>query len=413
MMDVLYLTHRLPYAPDRGDRIRSYHTLRVLSQVHRVHLLSLVHSREEELRAAEMGDLASTVHVCRVRPTPIALGRGLGAIMWRRAPLTHVLLDSPAIRRALEQVLERNRIDVVLAYCSGMAQFAVMPPLTGLPWVLDMVDVDSEKWRALGTKLGPRQWIYRREAATLRRFEDDAVRQAFATSVVNERERALLREAEERVVAIANGIDVDTFRRPADLGHQPGAVQVVFSGVFSYAPNAQAAEWLAKSVWPHVLTSKPHARLVLAGAEPPRTLRQLATANGSITVTGRVPDIRPFLWDSCVAVAPLQLSRGVQNKVLEAVAAGLTCVVTPPVAAGLPPAILPACSVADDPIDFSRAVLARLDQPRDERERTLAQLPLRQLSWEAQLHPLVQLLERAAQAPAQRAARAPADPVRK
>ncbi len=143
-MKLLYLTHRLPYAPNRGDRIRAHHTLGVLRNRADVDLVSLVHDRDE---GAHLGDLRGLVNSVSVAPVPRLRNRVSGALaLTGTRPLTHSLLDSPAIRPILNQLVETRRPDVVLAYCSGMARFALEPPLAGLPLVIDLVDVDSCKW---------------------------------------------------------------------------------------------------------------------------------------------------------------------------------------------------------------------------------------------------------------------------
>ena len=143
-MRVLFLTHRLPYAPDRGDRIRAYHMLRVLSRHADVDVVSLVHDAEEAARVDTLRDLARTVTVAptsRLRSYPAAVR----AVLLQQ-PLTHAFLDSSVLTQAFARIARQERPDVVLAYCSGMARFALQPPLASLPFVLDMVDVDSAKW---------------------------------------------------------------------------------------------------------------------------------------------------------------------------------------------------------------------------------------------------------------------------
>ncbi len=252
---ILFLTHRCPYAPNRGDRIRAYHLLQTLSSRFEVDVASLVHDREEAASSAAIavdGVHVSAHHVPHLR-NRFAAVRSLGG----SRPLTHLLLASPTIRPALRDIVRERRPDVVLAYCSGMAQFALEPPLDRLPLVLDMVDVDSEKWRALADGAGqPQRWIYRREARCLAQFESDAVAAARATLVVNERERVALRRLAPggRIVVSPNGVDVEAFRPPTE--HRREA-RVVFCGVMNYGPNVDAACWLAETVWPLVRARRP------------------------------------------------------------------------------------------------------------------------------------------------------------
>ena len=389
-MRVLLLTHRLPYPPNRGDRIRSFQLLSHLATAATVDLVSLVHSDEEERLAAEVRGIAARVAVARVSK-PRSMARALLALPGH-TPLTHVLLDSPALSASVARMVREARPDVVLAYCSGMARLAFEPPLRDLPFVLDMVDVDSEKWQMLGRTAGiPMRWIYQREARRLRAFEHDAGGRARVTFVVNERERAAMLAVNPgaRVEVLSNGIDVERFRPGEELVRTP---DVVFCGVFNYEPNERAAIWLAREAWPLVRRERPDATLSLVGMDPSKAVRALADLPG-VRVTGTVPDVRPYLWRASVSAAPLQVARGLQNKVLEAIAAGLPCVVTEQVAEGLPDEALPACRIARDADAFARALLELLALPAEQRGLMVGRAGLARLSWGAQFERLVPLLD--------------------
>ena len=392
-MRILYLTHRLPYAPNRGDRVRAFHTLKLLAGRAEVELLSLVHDRGEAGQASVLLDLAK-VTVARV-PKWQNRVRAAAALPTTR-PLTEVLLDAPALARSVRDIVERGRPDVVLAYCSSMARVARLPLLRDIPMVLDLVDVDSQKWEDMaGCSSGPMRWIYRREARCLGAFEASVATSACATLVVNEREAAVARRLAPRanVQVVANGINVEYFRPPPRADRKP---TVVFCGVMDYRPNEEGALWLALKVWPLVRARRPDATLALVGANPTARLRSACAAEDSIHVTGTVPDVRPFLWEAAAAVAPLRVARGVQNKVLEAVAAGLPAVITPQVAGGLPPSIMPACSVRETAGAFADAILELLALTGAEREERVGTTRLQSLAWGTTLEPLWEILTRAA-----------------
>lgn len=391
-MKVLYLTHRLPYAPNRGDRIRSYHLLEGLRQAFAVDLVSLVHDGDE---AARVGDVAA--RGITVGSAPVA-----GVSRWLRAPLalagpeplTHVLLDAPGIDAVLREVVAARRPDVVVAFCSGMAKFAVRAPLAGIPFVLDMVDVDSQKWQRLAeVSAPPKRWIYRREARVLAAFERQATIQAATTLVINEKERgalaALAPAADVRV--LPNGVDIDDFK-PA--GPSPPSRTVVFCGVMNYAPNEAGAAWLTAEVWPRVLARHPGAQLEIVGSQPSAAVRALA--GPGITVTGAVPHTRDHLWRAAVSVAPLHTARGLQNKVLEALAAGVPVVTTNAVREGLPDSVASGCAVADDAAGFAAAVVRLLDLTPDERRAVAASVDLTGLSWQGPRAQLVEIVRAAA-----------------
>lgn len=393
-MRVLYLSHRLPYAPNRGDRIRSFHLLEGLRAVADVTVVSLVHDDEEAGHTADLSARGMTVATARVG----------GMARWIRGalalagttPLTHVLLDAPDLDAVLERVVRDSPPDVVVAYCSGMAKHAVGPRLASVPFVLDMVDVDSEKWRSLAEVTAPpKSWIYRREAGVLAAFEREASLQAVTALVVNEKERAVLQRVAPGadVRTLPNGIDLDEF---TPQGPPLPASTVVFCGVMNYAPNEAGAVWLVREVWPLVLARRPDARLELVGSQPSATVRGL-TGTG-ITVTGAVPHTRDHLWRAAVAVAPLHTARGLQNKVLEALAAGVPVVATTAVGDGLPAAVAPACAFADEAAAFAEAIVTRLAWAPEARRQHLAQIDLTPHSWRAPRQQFVDIVRAAAAA---------------
>jgi sugar transferase (PEP-CTERM/EpsH1 system associated) len=378
---VLLLTHRLPYAPNRGDRIRAYYLLEELRKHFDVELVSLVHDEEEASHANEVETRGIRLAVAPV-PKLWTWARAAAALPGS-TPLTHCFLTSPRLRSLLPDIVATRQPDVVLAYCSGMARYALERPLNQIPLVLDMVDLDSAKWHALAASSDmARRWIYTREHRTLQAFECRAVAAATATLVVNDRERQVLAALMPgaRVHVVQNGVDVERFRR-ADVA--TAAPVAVFCGVMNYGPNEEGARWIAQAVWPLVQRARPDARLLLVGANPTPAVKSLASS--SIVVTGTVPDIRPYLWEAAAGVAPLFTARGVQNKVLEAIAARLPTVVTPAVKAGLPPEVLGACRVAESPETFSRAILELFDLSPDCRDAVAAEANLTDLTWSARL----------------------------
>ena len=215
--------------------------------------------------------------------------------------------------------------------------------------------------------------------------------QAIATTVVSDKESAALERIAPgaRTVVVQNGVDLTAFSSP---GPPATASRVVFCGVFNYEPNETGALWLANEVWPLVTRHVASAELVLVGMSPSRRVLALAD-RPSIRVTGSVPDVRPYLWEAAVAVAPLHVARGVQNKVLEAIAAGLPCVVTPQVMDGLPPKPRQACVAAIDAGAFARAIVDLLGLPAERRRQLALDADLAQLSWTAQLGALTTLVD--------------------
>jgi len=395
-MNVLFLTHRLPYAPNRGDRLRAFHIIRMLrSQGATVDVLSLVHDREEEAQVdrmrEELGVDATAVHVPRLR------NYATGALaLAGTQPLTHVLLDTPEWAQALRGVLQRREPDVVLAYCSSMARFAMEAPLVDYPLVVDLVDVDSQKWAALAeTASQPKRWIFEREVRYLSRFERVLAEHACTTVVVNEREARALRllapNATVHVVPV--GVDLDALTPtclPVD------APRLVFCGVMDYAPNIEGVLWFVRDVWPLIRARRPETEFTIVGSNPTPAIRRLASRDSGITVTGHVDAVQNHLWNAALSVVPLVTARGVQTKVLEAVAAGLPAVVTSSVHEGLPEEIFAACRVADTPAAFAGSVLELLTISGAERRAIAGRADVHNLDWDSQLAPLYTFLVDAA-----------------
>lgn len=390
-MRILFLTHRLPYTPNRGDRTRAFYLLREMSRFADVSLFSLVHD-DEEMSHRQTVPFTRDVTCLRVRRLPNLL-RGAFRLPTAR-PLTHSLLDAAGARATLETLSSDRRPDLIVAFCSSMARFAVEPPLDRYPFVLDMVDVDSVKWRHLAeVTRSPLRWIYLREARTLSAFEALAASRAQTTLVVNERERGALARiapsAEVRVLPV--GIDVEAFQ-PAD----PPATshEVIFCGVMDYVPNTRGVAWFAGQVWPRVRSAIPDARFTIVGSAPTREVRNLAKHDPSIAVVANVPKVQPYLWKAAVSVAPLHLAQGLQTKVLEALAAGLPVVVTPAVLKGLPVAAQQGCLAAEDAASFADGVITMLSMSPAERRRRAALAPVQTLHWSEQLRSLEGILKR-------------------
>jgi len=406
-MRILVLTHRLPYAPNRGDRLRAYHMLQGLKDRAEVELVSLVHDDEEASHVDDVRAFVDRVHAVRV-PTLRNYARAATRLMGD-TPLTHSLLDAPRMHGILDEVCRRNRPDLVFAYCSGMARFALQAPLDTIPLVLDFVDIDSQKWRDMArVSHPPLSWIYTREAATLGAFEAQAAGRAVAALVVNAREAAIARALAPgaNVRVLNNGIETTRLHPPDGPGD---SARVVFCGVMNYAPNDEGMRWFVRHVWPLVVAARPDATLAIVGSDPTPALKSLCAGHASIEVTGRVPDVREWLWTSAVGIAPLHVARGVQNKALEAIAAGLPIVITAAVAGGLPDAAAQASSVANTPDQFAHHVLALLALTPAERRKRANRSDLRHLTWAHTLEPLWPLLEHAAQQRdiAERSARMP------
>ena len=331
MRDVLFLAHRLPWPPDRGDKIRSWNLLRHLMGLARVHLFAFADDAVDMASAEALRGQVASLHV-EIRKRSRALGL-LSALATGR-PVSVALFDSGTMREAVAHKLADADIGTIFAFSGQMAQF--VPEDCEVRFLMDFVDVDSEKFRAYAERGPlPLRLLYRREARLLSRFEQSVARRAHRSLFVSEQEAALFRHMSglgpERVIAIENGIDLEALQpRP----RQGDGRLIVFTGQMDYPPNVEAVVNFATNVFPHVLQACPDARFVIVGRNPTAAVQQLAQRPG-IEVTGAVPDVRPWLADAALVVAPLEIARGVQNKVLEAMAMARAVVASPAAAEGI------------------------------------------------------------------------------
>lgn len=365
MAEILFLAHRLPWPPDKGDKIRSFHLLRHLASRHRVRLGAFVDDPADRDAAGDLSGLCAELFLRPLDRTRL-VRRALSGLV-AGEPLSVAVYADPAM-----QVWVRERLrscDLALAFSGQTARFLLDPP-TSVPWLLDLVDCDSEKWRALaGTGRGAKRRLYTREADRLLGFERRAVAAASRTFLVTRAEADLLieraPEVRDRVAVLENGVDSDFFapeRAGSDPWGEPGPPRLVFTGVMDYAPNVQAVRWFATEVVPRLRRTIGRVRLAIVGARPSRSVERLADPP-DLLVTGRVPDVRPWIGHADLAVAPLRIARGVQNKVLEAMAMAKPVVASPAAAAGLHAEPGGDFLVADGPHATVEAIVGLLREP--------------------------------------------------
>ncbi|MGQ0660268.1 TIGR03087 family PEP-CTERM/XrtA system glycosyltransferase [Sphingosinicella sp.] len=329
-MSTLFLAHRIPFPPDRGDKIRSWQLIKYLTARGTVHLACFADDEADAanlagLKAA-LGDRLGEVHV-EPRRTGKAMA-GARALVAAK-PVSLTLFDSPKLRGFVEQMLAKSGIDTVFAFSGQMAQFV---PVGMAPrFIMDFGDVDSAKFAAYAEEAtGPMRWLYRREAARLFAFERAVAARADVATFVSEAEAGLFREATglPNIRALSNGIDFRHFDPAADFVPLDSAERakgplLLFTGQMDYPPNIDAVRCFARTVLPQV----PEARFVIAGRAP--TAEVMALAGDRVTVTGAVADMRSWLTAADVVVAPLRIARGIQNKVLEAMAMARPVVASP------------------------------------------------------------------------------------
>lgn len=324
MANILYLVHRLPYPPNKGDKVRSYHLLKYLVAKHKVHLGTFIDDPEDDTHLPVLSAMCESVHAERLLPRTARLASLAGLL--NGESLTFHYYRSAAMRHWVADVLRHQPIDVCVVFSSSMAQY--VEPHAGLPVLLDMVDVDSAKWAEYGIQhRWPMSWLYKREANKLLECERRAVQRAqvsyLATSKEVELFRQLAPESSGMVEPLNNGVDTEYFKPDASRARpfDDDEVPIVFTGAMDYWPNVDAVKWFAAAVLPKLRQAIPRVRFHIIGRAPTADVRALAADPGAgVVVSGTVPDVRPYLQHAAVVVAPLRLARGIQNKILEAMA---------------------------------------------------------------------------------------------
>jgi sugar transferase (PEP-CTERM/EpsH1 system associated) len=361
-MRVLYIAHRIPYPPDKGDKIRSFHQIRCLSEKHTIHLACLVDDAHDlqHVKTLEGKYCASVDAVYRGGAAAKFLA---GAALLTGRPLSVASFYSRELQEKINRRLQSNTFDAIIVFSSAMA--AYVRHVSGVLRIMDFVDVDSEKWRLYASyQPVPLSWVYALEGRRLAKYEEE-VGVAFDHSIfVTEMEAGLFRQRvpHRPISVIPNGVDLEYFVRDQSSPAPWDVPTVVFVGAMDYFPNVDAATFFCRDVFPLLRKAVPEIRFFIVGRNPAEAVRRLAREPG-VTVTGSVPDVRPFLAQAGVAVAPFRIARGIQNKILEAMAMEVPVVATSTAVQGFAASGPSGVRVADDPQQFADEVLALIKNP--------------------------------------------------
>jgi len=365
MAKLLFLVHRLPYPPNKGDKVRSYHLLKHLAARHEVYLGSFIDDAEDEQYLDKLRPLCADLHVSRLHPGSAKLASLRGLLTGEALSLPYY--RDAALARWVEATAARQALDAVIVFSSTMAQYAEALP--GLPMLVDFVDVDSAKWADYAqAHAWPLSWLYRREGRRLLDFEARTAERAACSFFVTDKETALFRRlapaCKGRVEALCNGVDAGFFA--PDARHASpfaeGEQALVFTGAMDYWPNVDAVAWFVAEVLPQLRQRRPRLHFYIVGRSPTPAVQAL-TGPG-VTVTGTVADVRPYLQHAAAVVAPLRLARGVQNKVLEAMAMARPVVAARSCAEAIEVQVGEELLVAEGPQDYLEAIDRLLAQPQ-------------------------------------------------
>jgi sugar transferase (PEP-CTERM/EpsH1 system associated) len=335
----------VPYPPDKGDRIRNYHVLRELAKTSLVWLACLADEPVSEETLAKLRGLCERVEI-------IPVG---GKIRWIRSALsalgggslTEGAFREPALYQLLEHWRKESEFAAALVSASSLAQYLEHRSMNDLPRFVDLVDVDSQKWFDFAqSKAWPKSWLYRFEGRRVRKLEIELSRWAKAVTIVSRAECDVYDQfaAPAKGTIATNGVNLEYFARLAGSASDgispipslalPANKSLAFVGALDYYPNIDAAVWFARDIWPAIFAKHPDAEFWIIGRKPTAEVQKLAALPG-VKLYADVPDVRPYLTQAILAVCPIRIARGLQNKVLEAMAMGKATIAAPAAIAAL------------------------------------------------------------------------------
>ena len=394
MEPLLFLSHRIPYPPDKGDKIRSWHILRHLAQAYDVHLGTFIDDPDDWQHTGVLNEICASCHFVELKPTTAKLRSAKGLLTGEA--LSFPYYESASLAGWVDRTANDRRPVLNFGFSGQVAPYFMRPSTRSTPTLIDFVDVDSDKWAQYAAgKSPPMSWVYGREARKLAEAETRIARSVGASLFVSEAEAQLFRErsglSAEQVHGVRNGVDLTLFD-PAAVPDSPysdiasDAPILVFAGAMDYWANVDAVQWFADEVFPQILKPHPNATFVICGARPSADVLALGQ-RANITVTGRVDDIRPYVYYATVSIASLRIARGIQNKVLEAMALARPVVCTPHALEGIDATPGADLALADTADQFAETVLDLIATP--ERAQAMGvrarQRMVEAYSWEAQM----------------------------
>ena len=387
--ELLFLVHRIPYPPNKGDKIRSYNLLTHLAKKYTVHLGTFIDDPADSHYENDVKRLCGEVCIQTLRPGFRKLASLQGLL--RGESLTVPYYRNSQMSHWVKSILRKKKIDGIVVFSSPMTQYVTGKEYFSYKRVADFVDIDSDKWAQYAkSKPWPASWIYRRESEFLLKFEKEVATEFDATVFVSETEAkmfsCLLAESSQRIHAIQNGVDSEYFSpdRVYPNPYDPNQKIIVFTGAMDYWANIEAVTWFVNNVMADVTEVMPNTVFYIVGSRPSREVISLAK-NENVYVTGSVHDIRPYIAHADLSVAPMNIARGVQNKVLEAMAMGIPVLATPEAAEGIVAKKGEDFAVEKGARNFRMRVIEMLKQPPIDMARSGRRCILRNYNWDENL----------------------------
>ena len=340
---ILVIAHRIPFPPDKGDKIRTYNFIRFLAEHYQVTVACIIDDSEDIKYVQNLEDLVSKVFY-QIKLSSQKKRWAFGALI-KGVSVTQESFYCSKLQAQIDDFIEADNPDAILSFCTSTCDYLFRSRHSGellkkRVLLNDLIDVDSEKWNQYATKQkGLMKWIYGREARLLSKLEKQVVDFFDKVFLVTDAEKEVLSKHASigNVESLANGVDLDYFRCRRENRNNPSSGKVnsklIFSGAMDYWPNIEGAVWFVNQIFPQIKKTIPDVSFTIVGRNPTEEVIDLSYVEG-VEVTGTVPDIRSYLSQAAVCVAPLMIARGIQNKVLEAMAMGKPVVATTGAATG-------------------------------------------------------------------------------
>ncbi|HEX28921.1 TPA: TIGR03087 family PEP-CTERM/XrtA system glycosyltransferase, partial [Candidatus Poribacteria bacterium] len=379
-----------PYPPNRGDKIRSYHIIRYLSQKHRISVACLIQSPKELPYVESLKQYCYSVKAVLLKPLRSKVKSLIGLLGSDPLTLRHYL--SKQLRKIAADEVSKGNLDLIYVYSSSMAQYVT--EYRDVKKILDIVDVDSDKWYQYSKYANfPLSLIYKLEGNRMRRYEMEIVGRFDKCIVISEVERDLLRSYAPHadIAVIPNGVNHE-FLKPGEGKREPHTL--IFTGVMDYYANVDGVLYFHRQILPQIRGEIPDVKFYVVGSNPVKEIRRLAERDKNVIVTGFVEDVRPYQSKAAVCVVPLRIARGIQNKILEAMSMELPVVTTSRAFEGINAEPGRHLFVEDDPSKFAQRVIELLKdrELREQIARNARQLILERYDWDNCLAKLDQII---------------------
>jgi len=393
---LLFLCHRIPFPPNKGDKIRSFNILRKLSEKYDVHLGCFIDDPFDKQYAKRLYKYCASVFHLDQNKT-IAKIKGLKSFFVGK-PITLPYYFDKRMQQWTDRILRQEKINNIFVYSSSMAQYCESFEYSQYNRVIDFVDVDSDKWRQYADKkTGIAKWVFQREYRLLTKYEAKICSEFDHSLFVSPDEAKLFRDkqtstVQNKVHSLLNGVDVNFFDSNIEFSEEPSLPKkpfISFTGAMDYWANVDAVIWFTKHVWPLILEQQPKAIFCIVGGNPSSEVLELSKLQG-IEVKGRVHDVRPFIAKAQCVIAPMQIARGIQNKVLEAMSLNQPIVVSSMAMEGINALESNGISITDTPKDYAKQCLHFYEHKVEAEKNQNRQWILENFTWQQTLQPLEQ-----------------------